>query len=108
MPMTGKRDHTHVLSGDAGIRNAAEVVSGLRQALESHTSIGVDTQALTTADITTVQTLIAARISAEAQGKSLSMASPIGEPLSTVLRHAGFLSPSQPHRDFWASLSIQP
>lgn len=107
MHMTGTRDHTHVLSGDAGIKNAAEVVNRLRQALESHKSISVDTQTLTAADITTVQSLIAARISAEAQGKSLRMDAPVGEPLSTVLREAGFLAPDQPHRDFWAPLSLK-
>lgn len=106
--MTGKRDHTHVLSGDAGIRNAAEVVTGLRQALESHKVVRVDTQALTAADLTTVQSLIAARISAEAQGKSLSMDSPVGAPLGAVLADAGFLSPDQPHRDFWAPPPNQP
>ena len=108
MHMTGTRDHTHVLSGDAGIKNAAEVVSGLRQALESHKSISVDTQTLTAADVTTVQSLIAARISAKAQGKSIRMDAPVGEPLGAVLRNAGFLAPDQPHRDFWAPLSSQP
>jgi len=108
MHMTGKRDHTHVLSGDAGIKFAAEIVNGLRQALESHKAVSVATQALTAADLTTVQTLIAAKISAEAQGKSLAMDSPIGEPLRIVLHDAGLLSPAQPYRDFWALPSRQP
>lgn len=106
--MTGKRDHTHVLSGDAGIRNAAEVAMALRQALEDNAAVTVDSQTLTAADLTTVQSLIAARVSAHAKGKSLSMDSPLGEPLSDVLRNAGFLSPGHPHRDFWAPLYTQP
>ncbi len=106
--MTGQRDHTHVLSGDAGIKNAAEVVIALREALAGNRAIRVDSQALTAADITTVQALIAARIAAQAQGKSFSMDAPIGAPLAAVLRDAGFLAPHQSHKDLWAPLSHQP
>lgn len=108
MPMTGERDHTHLLPADAGIRNAAEVASGLMKALESHKAIRVETGALTAADITTVQSLIAARISAQAQGKTLTLLSPVGEPLRIVLRDAGLLSAAQAHADFWALSSDQP
>lgn len=108
MSMTGSQDHTHVLSGDAGIKFAAEIAAGLRQALESHKTISVDSQALTTADLTTVQTLLAARASAKARGGALTLALPLGEPLRHVLDHAGFLSPAQPDRDFWTPSSDQP
>lgn len=104
--MTGKQDHTHVLSGDAGIKFAADVAAGLRDAIEGHQAIEVDTQTLTTADITTVQSLLAARASAEAQGRTLTLTAPLGPPLHAVLADAGFLSPTQPHRDFWAPLPI--
>ena len=108
--MTGSQDHTHVLSGDAGIKFAAEIAAGLRQALESHKTISVDSQALTTADLATVQTLLAARASAKARGGALTLtlALPLGEPLRHVLDHAGFLSPAQPDRDFWTPSSDQP
>lgn len=106
--MTGQRDHTHVLSGDAGIKNAAEVVTGLREALATHAAIRVDSQALTAADITTVQSLIAASIAADQQGKRFSLDAPIGAPLASVLRDAGLLAPDQPHRALWAPLSLQP
>ncbi len=106
--MTGTRDHTHVLSGDTGIKNAAEVATGLRDALDRHQIVSVDTQTLTSADITTVQSLIAARVSAQAQGKTLTLAAPLGEKLRDVLAGAGLLSPAQTHRDFWAPSSDQP
>lgn len=106
--MTGKRAHTHILPVDAGIRNAAEVANGLKQALDSHNAIGIETRALAAADITTVQTLLAARISAEAKGKTLTLLSPVGEPLRDVLRDAGLLSASQIHATFWAPSSDQP
>lgn len=106
--MTGTREHTHVVSGDAGIRNAAEVANSLREALEGHKTISVDTQTLTAADITTVQTLIAARVSASAKGKTLTLAAPLGAPLRAVLADAGLLSPAQTHRDFWPHSSDQP
>lgn len=108
MFMTGKPDHTHILPADAGIRNAAEVASGLMKALDSHNAIGVETKALAIADITTVQTLLAARISAEAKGKTLTLLSPVGEPLRDVLRDAGLLSAAQTHAAFWAPSSDQP
>jgi len=108
MPMTGTRDHTHVLSGDAGIKFAAEIAAGLREALESHKTIRVDSQTLTVADLTTVQTLLAARASAKARGGAVILTAPLGEPLRHVLSHAGFLSPAQPDRDFWAPSPDQP
>ncbi len=106
--MTGTRDHTHIVSGDAGIKNAAEVASGLREALQGHKAVTVDTQTLTAADITTVQTLIAARVSALAKGKTLTLAAPLGEPLRAVLADAGLFSPAQTYRDFWPHSSDQP
>lgn len=106
--MTGKREHTLVITGDAGIKSAAEVATGLKDALASHNKVCVDTRTLTAADISTVQSLLAARSSAAAQGKSLLMAVPLGAPLSAVLQAAGFLAASQVHRDFWIPSSDQP
>lgn len=107
MSMTGKRAHTHILPADAGIRNAAEVAGSLMKALDNHNAVSVETKTLATADITTVQTLLAARISAEARGKTLTLLSPVGEPLRAVLRDAGLLSTAQIHAAFWAPSSEQ-
>jgi hypothetical protein len=93
--------YTLVLGADAGIKSAQSVATSLTQALSEHDSIGIDTQTLSGADITTIQTLLAARAKATQLGKSLDMLAPIGAPLIAVLNAAGFLSPGQEHAGFW-------
>lgn len=106
--MTGKRDHTLVLSGEAGIKAAQGVLATLREALEKHARIDIDTQAMTGADITTVQTLLAARAKAEASGKTMRILAPLGAPLQQVLASAGFLAPGASHAGFWNTSTDQP
>ncbi len=101
--MTGKRDHTLVLSGEAGIKAAQSVLAKVREAIEKHARIDIDTQAMTGADITTVQTLLAARAKAEASGKTMRMLAPLGAPLQQVLASAGFLTLGAGHAGFWTS-----
>lgn len=103
MPMTGSRPHTLVLSGDGGIKAAAEVAAGLRAALAAYQHIDIDTQTLTVADVTTAQTLLAARATAAAEGKVLHLLAPLGAPLVAVLQQAGFLAEGQEQRSFWAA-----
>lgn len=102
--MTGTRPHTLVLSGDAGIKAATDVAASLGQALADHDHVDIDTQALTGADVTTVQSLLSARATASAAGKTLHLLAPLGAPLVAVLDSAGFLSPTQQHRSFWAAI----
>ena len=108
MPMT--EDHTHmlVLTGDAGIKNATEVATNLRQAIENHPDVAIDTQALSAADVTTVQSLLAARVSARALGKQLRLLAPLGGPLQAMLDQAGFLTPGQEHAAFWPDQPDKP
>lgn len=108
MSMTGKRSHTLVLSGDAGIKSAQDVAQSLRDAIESHAQVSVDTQTLGAADITTIQTLLAARAFAAARNKSLTLLAPLGQNLEAVLQQAGFLAPGQEHAGFWSTPSDQP
>ena len=108
MPMT--EDHTHmlVLTGDAGIKNATEVATNLRQAIENHPDVAIDTQALSAADVTTVQSLLAARVSARALGKQLRLLAPLVGPLQAMLDQAGFLTPGQEHAAFWPDQPDKP
>lgn len=108
MLMTGKRDHTLVLGGEAGIKSASDVLAKLREALEKHARVNIDTQAMTSADITTVQTLLSARAKAEASGKTLRMLAPLGAPLAQVLAAGGFLSPQGAQAAFWTPVTDQP
>ena len=108
MAMTEERIHTLVLTGDAGIKSAHEVAFSLREAIERHARIEVDTQTLSLADITTVQTLISAHVAARALNKQLTLLAPFGGPLQAVLEQAGFLTPGQEHARFWSPHSDQP
>jgi len=99
--MTEERYFTLVLNGDAGVKNAQDLVAGLRDALGQHDTIGIDTRAVTAADVTTVQSLIAARKKADAAGKSLFLLAPLATPIERVLTTAGFCTPSDVADDFW-------
>lgn len=62
------------LSGEAGLRGAQELAATLRQALANRDSIAIATQAISGADITTIQLLLAARKQAALTGKSVTLA----------------------------------
>jgi hypothetical protein len=106
--MTGTRSHTLVLTGDAGIKSAQDVAASLKEAIAAHPDICVDTQTISAADITTVQTLLAAQAAAAAESKRFAMLAPLGKPLVAVLGQAGFLTAGQEHAAFWAPTSDQP
>ena len=86
--MTRDSVHTIKISGDAGLRAAQELADQLSKAIASHDDIVVATDAISTADITTIQLLLAASKQAQAAGKSLRLA-------ATGRRAAG---PSDPDR----------
>ncbi|MCW5719871.1 MAG: STAS domain-containing protein [Devosia sp.] len=104
--MTDARSYTLILGGDATIKAAQDVAAALRQALDAHADIGIDTQTMTGADLTTVQALLSARIKAGAEGKALVMLAPIAEPLRRVLEAAGLLA-AEATATFWAGQSHQ-
>jgi ABC-type transporter Mla MlaB component len=106
--MTGQRSHTLVLSGDAGIKATAEIAQSLKDALAAYADIEIDTQTVSAADLTTVQLLLSAKLSAYATGKSLNLLAPLGAPLRAVVEAGGFLASSQPHHAFWATSPDHP
>ncbi|MCP8884568.1 STAS domain-containing protein [Devosia sp. XJ19-1] len=106
--MTEERSYTLVLTGDAGIKSAQDVAASLLEAIENHARLEVDTQTLSAADLTTVQTLLSARANAHARQRDLTLLAPLGAPLKAVLDQAGFLSPGQEHRSFWTTFADQP
>lgn len=101
------RDSVHVLniSGDAGLRAAQDIATALRQALAGHDRVAVATEAISGADITTIQLLLAARRQARASGKSLSLATPASGALRQLLVEVGCLDadgrPLTPDGEFW-------
>jgi len=103
--MTGNSTFTLVLTGDVSVKSAQDVLGRLKEALAAHDAIVVDTADISQADVTTIQTLLAARTKAEALGKSLNLKGPPGPRLQAVLEGAGFLNPAQPAARFWTDHS---
>ena len=103
--MTGDSVHVLEISGDAGLRAAQDIAGSLRQALAGHDRVAIATEAITTADITTIQLLLAARKQAQASGKSLSLAAPPAGALRELLINVGCLDPEGralgADGDFW-------
>lgn len=101
------RDSVHLvqISGDAGLRAAQEVASTLSEALAAHQNIAIASDAISNADITTIQLLLAARKLALASGKSLHLAAPPTGVLRELLTQTGFLDaqggPLTPEGNFW-------
>ncbi|WP_224703986.1 STAS domain-containing protein [Devosia aquimaris] len=97
------------LSGEAGLRAAQEIAETLRKALATHQSIAIATQAITGADITTIQLLLAARKLALASGKSIALAGSPAGPLREALIALGCIDaqgrPLSDDGDFWAPSS---
>jgi ABC-type transporter Mla MlaB component len=101
------RDGVHVvkISGDAGLRAAQDIAVSLRQALNDHDKVTIRTDAITGADITTIQLLLAANKQAKDTGKSLALAAAPSGALRTLLIEVGCLDadghPLTPDGDFW-------
>ncbi|MHA6729117.1 STAS domain-containing protein [Devosia sp. A449] len=106
--MTKDSVHLIEISGDAGLRVAQDTAVILREALASFDNIAIATEAITGADITTIQLLLAARKQALASAKSLTLAAPPTGVLRALLIETGCLDaagrPLTQDGDFW----IQP
>lgn len=109
--MTRGSVHVVKIAGDAGLRAAQEIAGSLRKALTGHDKVAIATEAITGADITTIQLLLAARKQALASGKSLSLASPPSGVLRELLVQVGCLDaqgrPLIPDGDFWTQTAGQ-
>lgn len=107
------RDSVHVveISGAAGLQAAQDIAGSLHQAVAGHDTVTITTAAITSADITTIQLLLAARKQALASGKSLSLSAPPIGVLHELLIATGCLDadgrPQSPEGDFWISLTAQ-
>ena len=109
--MTGRPPYLVTLSGAAGLRAAQDIAATLRQALAAHDSVAIATAAMTSADMTTIQLLLAARKQAQAAGKSLALAAPPTGVLHDLLMATGCLGaqgqPLAADGDFWTSPTPQ-
>lgn len=89
--MTQRSASTTKISGDVGLRNASGLAQLLRDALAATDMLRLDVAGITTADITTVQLLLAAHKQALAAGKSVTLAAPPQGVLRDFLIAAGCL-----------------
>lgn len=77
------------LEGDLGLKTARSVCDILRQAVDRSDAIVIDARNAIGIDISIVQLLIAARKSAERQGKRVTIMAGSAGPLQTTVREAG-------------------
>jgi len=111
--MVMTRDSVHVIeiSGEAGLRAAQDIAERLRQALAGFNAVSIAAEAITDADITTIQLLLAARRQALASGKSLTLAAPAAGVLRALLIETGCLGADgqalTPDGDFWTQPTRQ-
>ena len=106
--MTRDRTFLTEITGDAGLRHAQGIASILRTALAEHDKVVVSTAGITSADITTIQLLLAARKGALAAGKSFALAAPPEGVLRDLLVEAGFIDAGGAplaDGDFWTPSS---
>ncbi len=82
------------LSGAQTIRVIDDIQAKLRELVSVHTRIEIDCAALTEADLSLVQLLLAARDSAEKSGKTIALAAPATGALLNVLSRGGFVDPA--------------
>jgi ABC-type transporter Mla MlaB component len=99
--MTSALDHILRLEGDIGVKAATSVAAALRLALEEHAHVLVETEAVTLADLTSVQTLLSAKRMADQNGITLRMAQPLSSPFVDALESLGLLSADQSDLSFW-------
>lgn len=84
--------HPLHLSGDLSLRNISELHTRLLQALAEHQSVELDTAAVESIDVGTVQLLVSAAKTAAADGRTVSMAAGAATPMGRALLRAGFFT----------------
>ena len=84
--------HPLHLSGDLSLRNISELHTRLKQALAEHRAIDLDTAAVESVDVGTLQLLVSATKSAAADDRTLSLAVDAATPMGRALVRAGFFT----------------
>lgn len=91
--MAASRRFVLKLSGDLGLHQAAAVCDEVHAAVSDNAQVAVDDTGIAEIDLSIVQILVAAFLTAEAAGKEFSVRFPAEGGLDRLLRRAGFLSP---------------
>ncbi|CCG40767.1 STAS domain-containing protein [Magnetospirillum molischianum] len=93
---------TLVFSGDLALPRAEEMRDTLLAALDGGRSVVIDISQTTELDLSTIQLILAARLSAERRGVSLRLKSPADGALAATLLAAGLTGgPLSTDSQFW-------
>ena len=99
---THRKDSRFKPAGDLTIRAARTLKVDLLDHMSSASTIVVDLPDQFLVDLSFVQTIESARVFADREGKSLSLARPAGGPLHDVLQRGGLIEGmSAQDRQFW-------
>lgn len=90
--MSRSSAHPLRLSGDLSLRNISELHTRLLQALAEHRAIAVDTAAVESIDVGTLQLLVSATTSAVADDRTLNLSADAATPMGRALVRAGFFT----------------
>lgn len=93
--MSDTRETEVKLEGTLGLRNVEEVRGRLEAALEEETSVVVDVKKLVEVDISILQLLLAARVSAMHRGTELRFVTTHGDVLHEAMDRAGIFGVSR-------------
>jgi ABC-type transporter Mla MlaB component len=92
------------LRGELTIRTIADVHHQIHAALADTRALVIDLAAAEETDLTLVQLLLSARISAERDGKTVTLAQPLPEAFAHELTRGGFF----PSDNFWTQAGNTP
>lgn len=89
-------------SGDMTVNRIEEIHDRLRAGLSAGGPMAVDCRAVAEADVSFIQLLIAARVSALRRGTAFTLIQPLAEPLRSALERGGFTAGTGAlNADFW-------
>src|SRR5262245_15108464 len=91
MGATGEYIESISLPSNLGIRNISSVFASITSELSSRQALTIDLPSDAEADLSFVQLIESARLSAKASGKSFCLSSPASGTILSVLRRGGFI-----------------
>ncbi|MGB8602901.1 MAG: STAS domain-containing protein [Rhizomicrobium sp.] len=100
MSVQEKREVTLRVADEANVRNIVEIHARLLDAYRNNAAVVLDLSDLGDVDLTFVQLIEAARRTAAADGKAITLAAPAMGLLLDTLERGGFLSSKQDNA-FW-------
>jgi len=83
-----------LLDGTLTVRTITAAHAALLKTLTEQQEVYVDCGAAESVDLSLIQLLLSARLSARQEGKHIALAAPVAGPLRAVLEQAGLLSPT--------------